>query len=72
VESTFDPLPFDSEAARAYGLIYKSVLVAGRKPRKRLADLLIAAVAVAHGLPLVTRNSNDFAGFDAQITVISA
>jgi predicted nucleic acid-binding protein len=72
VESTFDPLPFESEAARAYGLIYRSVLVAGRKPRKRLADLLIAAVAVAHGLPLVTRNPDDFAGLDKQITVISA
>jgi predicted nucleic acid-binding protein len=72
VESTFDPLPFDSEAARAYGLIYNSVLAAGRKPRKRLADLLIAAVAVTHRLPLVTRNLDDFAGLDKQITVISA
>jgi predicted nucleic acid-binding protein len=72
VESTFDPLPFESETARAYGLIYRSVLLAGRKPRKRLADLLIAAVAVAHGLPLVTRNPDDFAGLDTQITVISA
>lgn len=72
VESTFDPLPFDSEAARAYGLIYSLVLAAGRKPRKRLADLLIAAIAAAHGLPLVTRNPDDFAGLNAQITVICA
>jgi len=72
VESTFDPLPFDSDAARAYGLIYGSVLAAGRKPRKRLADLLIAAVAAARGLPLITRNPDDFAGLDTQITVISA
>jgi predicted nucleic acid-binding protein len=71
-ESTFEPLPFDSEAARAYGLIYSSVLAAGRKPRKRLADLLIAAIAAAHGLPLVTRNPDDFVGLDTQITVVSA
>jgi predicted nucleic acid-binding protein len=72
VESIFAPLPFDSEAARAYGLIYSSVLASGRKPRKRLADLLIAASAAAHGLPLVTRNPDDFAGLNTQVTVISA
>lgn len=72
VESTFDPLPFDAEAARAYGLIYGSVLATGRKPRKRLADLLIAAVAAAHRLPLITRNPDDFTGLDTQITVVSA
>lgn len=72
VEATFDPLPFDSDAARAYGLIYNSVLAAGRKPGKRLADLLIAAVASAHGLPIVTRNPDDFASLDEQITVVTA
>lgn len=72
VESTFDPLPFHSDSARADALIYSSVLAAGRKPRKRLADLLIAAVSAANGLPLVTRNSDDFAGLDTLITVIPA
>lgn len=70
-ESTFDPLPFDAEAARAYGVIYAAVVAAGRKPRKRLADLLIASVAAANGLPLVTRNAGDFAGLDTQLTVIA-
>jgi predicted nucleic acid-binding protein len=70
-ESTFDPLPFDAEAARAYGVIYAAVVAAGRKPRKRLADLLIASVAVANQLPLVTRNADDFAGLDAQLVVIA-
>lgn len=72
VEATFDPLPFDSDAARAYGLIYNSVLTVGRKPRRRLADLLIAAVASAHELPIVTRNPADFAGLDEQVSVIAA
>jgi len=71
-ESTFDPLPFDSDAARAYGVIYASVLAMGRKPRKRLADLLIASVAAANGLPLVTRNPHDFAGLESQVSVISS
>ncbi|MEV7808816.1 hypothetical protein AB0O28_38285 [Microbispora sp. NPDC088329] len=38
-ESTFDPIPFDTDAARAYGIIYALVLDLGRQPRKRLADL---------------------------------
>jgi predicted nucleic acid-binding protein len=70
-ESTFDPLPFDAEAARAYGVIYAAVLSIGRQPRKRLADLLIAAVAAANSLPLVTRNPDDFAGLGSQLSLIS-
>ncbi|MEU9830595.1 type II toxin-antitoxin system VapC family toxin [Streptosporangium sp. NPDC048047] len=71
-ESTFDPIPFDTDAARAYGIIYALVLDLGRRPRKRLADLLIASVAAANGLPLVTRNPDDFAGLESQIQVITA
>lgn len=61
-EATFDPLPFDADAARAYGRIYASVVSAGRKARgRRAVDLLIAATALAHDLPLYTRNPDDFA-----------
>lgn len=60
-EAAFDPLPFDAEAARAYGRIYASVIAAGRKARgARAVDLLIAATACAAGLPLYTRNPDDF------------
>jgi predicted nucleic acid-binding protein len=60
-EAAFDPLPFDSDAARAYGLVYASVAAAGRKARgARAVDLLIAATACAAGLPLYTRNGADF------------
>jgi hypothetical protein len=69
--STFDPLSFDTDVARAYGVIYAAVVAAGRKPRERLADLLIASVAAANNLPLVTRNADDFAGLDSQLSVIS-
>lgn len=62
VESTFDPLPVDGAVARAYGRVYAAVAAAGRKARGRRAlDLLIAATALAAGLPLYTRNVEDFA-----------
>ncbi|WP_216592978.1 type II toxin-antitoxin system VapC family toxin [Verrucosispora sioxanthis] len=61
-EATFDPLPFDAEAARAFGLITGAVLVAGRTTRRRIADLMIASVAHANRLPLYTTNPGDFTG----------
>jgi predicted nucleic acid-binding protein len=64
-EFTFDPLPFDADAARAYGRIYASVLAAGRKaPGRRAVDLLIAATALANDLPVYTRNPDDFVHLD--------
>ena len=61
VESTFDPLPFDEAAARAYGRLYALVAAAGRKARgARAVDLLIAATAVANDLPLYASNVDDF------------
>lgn len=64
-EAVFAPLPFDAEAARAYGRVYASVVAAGRKARgRRAVDLLIAATALAAGLPLYTCNPADFALID--------
>ncbi|MCW3015662.1 MAG: putative nucleic acid-binding protein contains domain [Solirubrobacterales bacterium] len=60
-EATFHPLPFDTAAARAYGQVYAAVIAAGRKPRGRQVDLLIAATTLANGLPLYTCNPDDFA-----------
>lgn len=66
VEALFDPLPFDAQAARAYGRVYAATRVANRKPRgARAIDLLIAAVALANDLPLYTRNADDFAHLQA-------
>ena len=70
-EATFDPLPFDADAARAYGRIDVSVIAAGRKARgRRAVDLLIAATALANDLALYTRNPDDFAHLD-HVRVIS-
>lgn len=58
------------EAARAYGRIHAAVRDHGRNPRSRVADLLIAGVALANRLPLVTRNAAGFAGLQELVEVI--
>jgi predicted nucleic acid-binding protein len=70
-EGAFDPLPFDVEAARAYGRVYAAVIAFGRQPRGRFADLQIAAVALSNGLPLYTRNPDDFRGLEKLVTVVA-
>jgi predicted nucleic acid-binding protein len=71
-EAAFDPLPFDAEAARAYGRIYAAVAAAGRKARgERAVDLLLAAVACAAGLPLYTRNPDDFRAIGDLVEIIA-
>jgi len=71
-EATFEPLPVDAAVARAYGRVYAAVAAAGRKARgRRAVDLFIAATAVAAGLPLYTRNPDDFAGLSDVIEIIS-
>lgn len=69
-EAAFEPIPFGSDAARAYGRVHAAMLAAGRQPRRRFADLLIAAVAVAEGMPLITRNPDDFAGLEELVVVV--
>lgn len=61
-EADFDPLPFDAEAARAFGRVAASLRQAGRKVQVRAYDAMIAAIAVANRLPLYTVNPADFEG----------
>lgn len=69
-EATFSPLPLDGRAARAYGRIYAAVAAQGRRARgPRAIDLLIAATALAEGLPLYTRNAEDFRGLESLLEV---
>ena len=66
----FDPLPFDRDVARAYGRVYAAVRNVGRRARgQRFADLLIAATALSHQLPLYTRNPRDFVGLDSLLQI---
>ena len=71
VEATFDPLPYDQGAARLYGQICAAVRAAGREPRKRASDLMIAATAASVELPLYTANPNDFNGAEDLVEVVA-
>lgn len=71
-EATFDPLPFDGDAARAYGRVIAAVMARGRKARgSRAVDLLIAATALAAELPLYTRNPDDFRGLEDLLAIVA-
>ncbi|UWE13229.1 type II toxin-antitoxin system VapC family toxin [Actinacidiphila bryophytorum] len=69
-ENEFDPIAFDTEAARIYGRVCAAVISAGRKPRRRVADLMIASIAIAEELPLFTTNPDDYKGLDDLLTVV--
>jgi len=71
VEANLESVAFDSQCARAYGTVYAAVASAGRKPRgARSVDLMIAATALAHDLPLYTRNASDLVGLEELIEVV--
>ena len=68
--ATWDPLPFDAEAARMYGRMFAAARAAGQKSRSRLADLLVASTAAANSLPVYTRNPSDFDALKGIIKVV--
>jgi predicted nucleic acid-binding protein len=65
----FDPLPFDGNAVARFGTLVALTVAAGRDPRPRRMDLMIAATASSRNLPLYTRNPADFRGLDDVLTV---
>jgi predicted nucleic acid-binding protein len=71
VEATFDPLPYDQGAARLYGQICAAVRAAGREPRRRASDLMVAATAASVELPLYTANPDDFKGAEGLVEVVA-
>ena len=66
----YDVLPFDVAVAERYGLLANIVRQAGRNPRPRRMDLLIAATAVRHGFALATRNAEDLRHLHRVLKVI--
>ena len=70
VLDTYDVAVFDAEAAEFYGLLANIVRQAGRNPRPRRMDLLIAATALRHGYLLATRNGTDLRHLERVLTVI--
>jgi predicted nucleic acid-binding protein len=70
VQRHFDALPVDDAVAASYGQLAAAVVDAGRQPRRRTKDLLIAATAHAHDARLYTGNSADFAGLEELVEVV--
>jgi predicted nucleic acid-binding protein len=70
LQREFDALPIDDAVAASYGQLSAAVVDAGRQPRARTMDLLIAATAHAHSARLYTRNASDFVGADSLIEVV--
>lgn len=71
IEASVESLDFDPRCARAYGRIYAATRAAGRKARGSTAvDLMIAATALAHELPLYTLNAADLRGLDDLIEIV--
>jgi hypothetical protein len=70
LQHRFDALPLDDAVAASYGEIAAAVAQAGRQPRARTMDLLIAATAHAHSARLYTRNPDDFIGADTHVEIV--
>ncbi|CAN5518048.1 hypothetical protein BH09ACT8_BH09ACT8_53190 [soil metagenome] len=70
IQRDFDPLPLDAAVASSYGQLAAAVVDAGRQPRARAMDLLIAATAHAHSARLYTRNPDDLRGLDGLLDVV--
>ncbi len=69
-EADFDPLPFDTPAARTFGRVAVGLRKVGRKPAARSYDAMIAAIAMSTDLPIHTCNPRDF--FDIQGLIVIA
>lgn len=69
LESLFDPLPIDAAVARAYGTLTHVVVSSGQQVQRRVMDLLIAATAHAHGVPLYTRDRRDFEVLSSEVDI---
>ncbi len=71
LQRTFDALPVDHDVSVSYGQLAAAVAQAGRQPRARVMDLLIAATAHAHGARLYTRNAQDLIGIEHLVDIVA-
>lgn len=69
IETRFDPLPIDAPVARSYGMLAHVTVTAGSHPRRRALDLLIAATAHAHDIPLFTRDRSGLPALEGHVEV---
>jgi predicted nucleic acid-binding protein len=71
LRSVLDVQAFDADCADAYTDLIALVLASNRSPRPRRLDLMIAATAVVHQVPLYTANATDFIGCDQLLDVVA-
>jgi len=71
LQQRFTALPIDDAVAASYGQLAAAVVAAGRQPRARTMDLLIAATAHAHQAQLITRNASDLRGLEDLLDIVS-
>lgn len=71
IKRKMKPLPVDQRVATSYGIVGRRTVEAGRQPRRRCMDLLIASTAHAYGVALATRDAADFDHLDDLIQIIT-
>lgn len=71
LQQRFTALPIDEAVAASYGMLAAAVVAAGRQPRARTMDLLIAATAHAHQAQLITRNASDLRGLEDLLEIVA-
>ena len=71
VEHEFEPIPVDGRVARSYAECAQAVVLAGRSPRPRVFDLVIAATARVEGARLYTLNADDLMGLEDLVEVVN-
>jgi hypothetical protein len=69
IEATFDPLPVDAAVAREWGRLAAAVAERGGRPRRRVVELVIAATANVHDVPLLTADTADLSIIDDLVNV---
>lgn len=65
-------IPFDDRAAIAFGRLCEIVLAAGRSPRSRSLDLMIAATAYVNDAGVLTHNVADFSDVRELLPIVQA
>ena len=63
-EATFEPIPFDAPAARAFARVAAELRGSGRRTKARSFDAIIAATALSRNLPIFTANPENFTGIE--------
>jgi predicted nucleic acid-binding protein len=69
IESNFDAIPLDKQIGRTLGQLQAAGSGRGANPRRRTADLAIAATAVVYEAVLLTYNYKDFKLIDDLVDV---